>query len=154
MDVLLIDTGAGISPNVTFFASSAHEIVIVVTPEPTSLTDAYALIKVLTRRYRERRFKVLVNQARGPREAAEVFRRLDTAVDRFLQVAVEPIGYVPHDDYVTLAVMRQKAVADLFPDSPAAQAFARLAEQVMQWPLPDLPKSSVQLLWRRMIHLG
>jgi flagellar biosynthesis protein FlhG len=75
-------------------------------------------------------------------------------VDRFLQVAVEPIGYVPHDDYVTLAVMRQKAVADLFPDSPAAQAFARLAEQVMQWPLPDLPKSSVQLLWRRMIHLG
>lgn len=154
MDVLLIDTGAGISPNVTFFASSAHEIVIVITPEPTSLTDAYALIKVLTRRYRERRFKVLVNQARGPREAAEVFRRLDTAVDRFLQVAVEPIGYVPHDDYVTLAVMRQKAVADLFPDSPAAQAFARLAEQVMQWPLPDLPKSSVQLLWRRMIHLG
>jgi flagellar biosynthesis protein FlhG len=154
MDVLLIDTGAGISPNVTFFASSAHEIVIVVTPEPTSLTDAYALIKVLTRRYRERRFKVLVNQARGPREAAEVFRRLDTAVDRFLQVAVEPIGYVPHDDYVTLAVMRQKAVADLFPDSPAAQAFARLAGQVMQWPLPDLPKSSVQLLWRRMIHLG
>lgn len=154
MDVLLIDTGAGISPNVTFFASSAHEIVIVVTPEPTSLTDAYALIKVLTRRYRERRFKVLVNQARGPREAAEVFRRLDTAVDRFLQVAVEPIGYVPHDDYVMFAVMRQKAVADLFPDSPAAQAFARLAEQVMQWPLPDLPKSSVQLLWRRMIHLG
>ncbi|MCP9450552.1 MAG: MinD/ParA family protein [Nitrospira sp.] len=153
MDVLLIDTGAGISPNVTFFASAAHEIVIVVTPEPTSLTDAYALIKVLTRRYRERRFKVLVNQARGPREAAEVFRRLDTAVDRFLQVAVEPIGYVPHDDYVTLAVMRQKAVADLFPDSPAAQAFARLAGQVMQWPLPDLPKSSVQLLWRRMIHL-
>ncbi|MCP9442999.1 MAG: MinD/ParA family protein [Nitrospira sp.] len=154
MDVLLIDTGAGISPNVTFFASSAHEIVIVVTPEPTSLTDAYALIKVLTRRYRERRFKVLVNQARGPREAAEVFRRLDTAVDRFLQVAAEPIGYVPHDDYVTLAVMRQKAVVDLFPDSPAAQAFVRLAGQVMQWPLPDLPKSSVQLLWRRMIHLG
>ncbi|MCP9446212.1 MAG: MinD/ParA family protein [Nitrospira sp.] len=154
MDVLLIDTGAGISPNVTFFASSAHEIVIVVTPEPTSLTDAYALIKVLTRRYRERRFKVLVNQARGPREAAEVFRRLDTAVDRFLQVAIEPIGYVPHDDYVTLAVMRQKAVADLFPDSPAAQAFARLAGQLMQWPLPDFPKSSVQLLWRRTIHLG
>ncbi|MCP9471307.1 MAG: MinD/ParA family protein [Nitrospira sp.] len=153
MDVLLIDTGAGISPNVTFFASAAHEIVIVVTPEPTSLTDAYALIKVLTRRYRERRFKVLVNQARGPREAAEVFRRLDTAVDRFLQVAVEPIGYVPHDDYVPLAVMRQKAVADLFPDSPAAQAFARLAGQVMQWPLPHFPKSSVQLLWRRMIHL-
>lgn len=154
MDVLLIDTGAGISPNVTFFASSAHEIVIVVTPEPTSLTDAYALIKVLTQRYRERRFRVLVNQAKGPREAAEVFRKLDMAVDRFLHSVVEPIGYVPQDDYVPLAVMRQKAVADLFPDSPASQAFVRLAGQVMQWPLPDLPKSSVQLLWRKTIHFG
>ncbi|MCP9454598.1 MAG: MinD/ParA family protein [Nitrospira sp.] len=154
MDVLLIDTGAGISPNVTFFASSAHEIVIVVTPEPTSLTDAYALIKVLTQRYRERRFKVLVNLARGPREAAEVFRKLDTAVDRFLHAIVEPIGYVPQDDYVPLAVMRQKAVVDVFPDAPASQAFARLARQVLQWPLPALPKSSVQLLWQKMIRLA
>jgi flagellar biosynthesis protein FlhG len=154
MDVLLIDTGAGISPNVTFFASSAHEIVIVVTPEPTSLTDAYALIKVLTQRYREHRFKVLVNLAKGPKEAAEVFRKLDAAVDRFLHAIVEPIGYVPQDDYVPLAVMRQKAVADLFPDAPASQAFARLAHQVLQWPLPALPKSSVQLLWQKMIRLA
>lgn len=154
MDVLLIDTGAGISPNVTFFASSAHEIVIVVTPEPTSLTDAYALIKVLTQRYRERRFKILVNLAKGPREAAEVFRKLDTAVDRFLHAIVEPIGYVPHDDYVPLAVMRQKAVAEVFPGAPASQAFARLARQAMQWPMPALPKSSVQLLWQKMIRFA
>lgn len=154
MDVLLIDTGAGISPNVTFFASSANETVIVVTPEPTSLTDAYALIKVLTRRYREHRFKVLVNLAKGPREAADVFRKLDRAVDRFLQVAVESIGYVPQDDYVPFAVKRQKAVAELYPDSPASQAFARLARQAMQWPVSDIPKSSVQLLWRRLVHAG
>jgi flagellar biosynthesis protein FlhG len=153
-DVLLIDTGAGISSNVTFFASSAHETVIVVTPEPTSLTDAYALIKVLTRRYREHRFKVLVNQAKGPREAAEVFRKLDRAVDRFLQVAVESIGYIPHDDYVTFSVMRQKAVVELFPDSQASQAFHRLAKQVAQWPISEIPKSSVQLLWRRLVHAG
>ncbi|MDH5667237.1 MAG: MinD/ParA family protein [Nitrospira sp.] len=153
-DVLLIDTGAGISPNVTFFASSAHETVIVVTPEPTSLTDAYALIKVLTRRYREHRFKVLVNLAKGPREAAEVYRKLDRAVDRFLQVAIESIGYIPQDDYVPFAVMRQKAVVDLFPDAPASQAFGRLAKQVTQWPVPVLPKSSVQLLWRRLVHAG
>jgi flagellar biosynthesis protein FlhG len=154
MDVMLIDTGAGISPNVTFFASSAHETVIVVTPEPTSLTDAYALIKVLASRYRERRFKVLVNQAKGPLEATEVFRKLDRAVDRFLHVAVEYVGYIPHDDYVPLAVMRQKAVVDLFPDSQAAQAFVRLAQQVMQWPKQNIPKGSVQLLWQRVVHAG
>ena len=153
-DILLIDTGAGISSNVTFFASSAHETVIVVTPEPTSLTDAYALIKVLTRQYREHRFKVLVNQAKGPREAAEVFMKLDRAVDRFLHVAVESIGYIPHDDYVTFSVLRQRAVVELFPESPSSQAFNRLAKQVAQWPLHAIPKSSVQLLWRRLVHAG
>lgn len=152
MDVLLIDTGAGISSNVTSFASSAHETVVVATPEPTSLTDAYALIKVLARQYRERHFKVLVNQAKGRREAAEVFRKLDRAIDRFLHdVAVEYVGYIPHDDYVPLAVIRQKAVVEAFPDSPAAQAFIQLAEQVMQWPKSDIPKGSVQLLWQRRI---
>lgn len=149
IDVLLIDTGAGISPSVTFFASSADETVVVVSPEPTSLTDAYALIKVLTRQYRERRFKILVNQAKSPREASEVFGKLDVAVDRFLHVAIEMIGAIPYDDYVHMAVMRQKAVLELFPHAPASRAFSTLAQQIVQWPKPDLPKSSVQLLWQR-----
>ena len=149
MDVLLIDTGAGISSNVTFFAASAHETVVVATPEPTSLTDAYALIKVLARQYRERHFKVLVNQAKSRREAAEVFRKLDRAIDQFLHVAVEYVGYIPHDDYVPMAVIRQKAVVEAFPDSPASQAFVKLADQMMQWPKLDIPKGSVQLLWQR-----
>lgn len=155
MDVLLIDTGAGISPNVTFFASSADETMVIISPEPTSLTDAYALIKVLARQYRERRFKVLVNQAKSPREAAEVFGKLDAAVDRFLHVSVELVGSIPYDDYVHMAVMQQKAVSDMFPEAPAAQAFKRLAQQVVQWPKPGLPKSSVQLVWQRSAtHAG
>lgn len=155
MDVLLIDTGAGISPNVTFFASSADETMVIVSPEPTSLTDAYALIKVLARQYRERRFKVLVNRARSPREASEVFGKLDVAVDRFLHVAVELVGAVPDDDYVHMAVMQQKAVSDMFPEAPSTQVFKRLAQQLLQWPKPDLPKSSVQLVWQRSAtHVG
>lgn len=155
MDVLLIDTGAGISPNVTFFASAADETMVVISPEPTSLTDAYALIKVLARQYRERRFKVLVNQAKSPREASEVFGKLDVAVDRFLHVAVELVGAIPDDDYVHMAVMQQKAVSDMFPEAPAAQAFKRLAQQIMQWPKPGLPKGSVQLVWQRSAtHAG
>ncbi|MGE0468422.1 MAG: Site-determining protein [Candidatus Nitrospira kreftii] len=155
MDVLLIDTGAGISPNVTFFASSADETMVIISPEPTSLTDAYALIKVLARQFRERRFKVLVNQAKSPREASEVFGKLDVAVDRFLHVSVELVGAIPYDDYIHMAVMQQKAVSDMFPEAPAAQAFKRLAQQVAQWPKPRLPKSSVQLLWQRSAtHAG
>jgi flagellar biosynthesis protein FlhG len=153
-DILLIDTGAGISPLVTFFASSAHETIVVLSPEPTSLTDAYALIKVLARQYRERRFKVLVNQVKHRREAAEVFRKLDAAADRFLHVALDYVGCIPHDDYVPLAVMQQRAVADLFPEAPASRAFAALARQVIHWPRPGIPKSSVQLLWRRLVQAG
>jgi len=151
-DVLLIDTGAGIAPNVTFFASAADDTIVIVTPEPTSLTDAYALIKVLARQYRERRFKVLVNQAKSRQEAAEVFKKLDRAVDRFLQVAVEYVGWIPQDDYVPLAVVKQKAVCDLFPASPSARAFSSLAGQVQQWPTPAIPKSAVQLLRQQLVH--
>lgn len=152
VDVLLIDTGAGISQNVTFFTSSAQDAIVVVSPEPTSLTDAYALIKVLTKQYRERRFKVLVNMAKSPRDAADVFRKLDTAADRFLHVALEYVGYIPQDDYVPLAVMQQKALLELFPASPAALAFTRLTGQILQWPKPNFPKSAVQLLWQRLLH--
>lgn len=155
MDVLLIDTGAGISPSVTFFAASADETIVVVSPEPTSLTDAYALIKVLARQYREHRFKILVNQAKSPREASEVFGKLDVAVDRFLHVAIELVGAIPYDDYVPMAVMRQKAVLEVFPHAPASQAFRKLAQQTIQWPKPNLPKSSVQLVWQRSVmHAG
>lgn len=153
-DVLLIDTGAGIAPNVTFFASAADDILVLVTPEPTSLTDAYALIKVLARQYRERRFKVLVNQAKSRQDAADVFKKLDRAVDRFLHVAVEYVGWIPQDDYVPLAVVKQKAVCDLFPASPSARAFSTLAGQVRQWPTPAIPKSAVQLLRQQLVHLN
>ncbi len=153
IDVLLIDTGAGIAPNVTFFASAADDTVVVVTPEPTSLTDAYALIKVLARQYREQRFKVLVNQAKSRQEAVEVFTKLDRAVDRFLHVAVEYSGWIPQDDYVPLAVVRQKAVCDLFPGSPSARAFANLVGQLQQWPRPAIPKSAVQLLRQQLVCL-
>lgn len=114
---------------------------MIISPEPTSLTDAYALIKVLARQFRERRFKVLVNQAKSPREASEVFGKLDVAVDRFLHVSVELVGAIPYDDYIHMAVMQQKAVSDMFPEAPAAQAFKRLAQQVAQWPKPRLPKA-------------
>ena len=153
-DVLLVDTGAGIAPNVTFFASAADHTIVVVTPEPTSLTDAYALIKVLARQYRERRFKVLVNQAKSRQEAADVFKKLDRAVDRFLQVAVEYVGWIPQDDYVPLAVVKQKAVCDLFPGSPSARAFSSLAGLVPQWTTPAIPKSAVQLLRQQLVHLN
>ena len=95
IDVLLIDTSAGISENVAFFCVASREIVIVTSPEPTALTDAYALIKVLFTRYQEKEFHVLVNSARNAADAKDVYRKLSVAADRFLNVSLDYLGYLP-----------------------------------------------------------
>lgn len=151
VDVLLIDTGAGISPNVTYFASAAQETVVVISPEPTSLTDAYALIKVLCRQHRERRFRILVNMAKSQRDATQTFRKLDAAADRFLHINLDYMGYIPFDDYLPMSVIEQKAVTECFPASPSSRAFNQLAGQIAMWPVPQIPKSTVQFLWRQLI---
>lgn len=152
IDILLIDTGAGISSNVTFFAAAAQSIVVVVSPEPTSLTDAYALMKVLLRQYRERRFHVLVNLAKSPNEAARVFSKLEVAAARFLQISIDCLGSVPLDDYLPLAVTQQRAVLDRYPQAPSSRAFVALTEAVERLAVPDLPKGTVQFLWQRLLR--
>lgn len=152
VDVLLIDTGAGISANVTFFAAAAQEIIVVLSPEPTALTDAYALMKVLSIQYRERRFRVLVNMARSARAATDVFAKLQAVTDRFLSVAVDYLGFIPIDDYVPMAVTQQQAVVHLHPHAPASQAFRRLGDLVAQWKPSPVPKGGVQFLWQRLVR--
>jgi flagellar biosynthesis protein FlhG len=152
MDVLLIDTGAGISSTVTYFAAAAQSIVIVVSPEPTSLTDAYALMKVLLRQYRERRFHVLVNMVKSPKDAARVYRKLELAVSRFLHISLDYLGAIPLDDYVPLAVTQQRAVIEQFPNAPASRAFRELTEAVARLTPPALPKGTVQFLWQQLLR--
>ncbi len=152
LDVVLIDTGAGISTNVLFFASGAQEILVVVSPEPTSIADAYALMKVLSSRYRESRFRLLVNMARHTREAREVHRRLVLVAERFLRVSIDFVGMVPADSYLPMAVARQRAVVTAYPQAPSTEAFQRLAQQVIGWEPAVSPKGAVQFLWRRMLN--
>jgi flagellar biosynthesis protein FlhG len=151
MDVLLIDTAAGISSNVTFFAAAAQEILIVISSDPASLTDAYALIKILSTQHRERRFRVLVNMARHAAEAIQVFRKLDVAADRFLTVSVDYLGWIPIDDYVPLAVSQQRAVLDRYPQAPSSREFIRLARQIARWEIDAVPKSTVQFFWQHTL---
>lgn len=115
IDVLLIDTGAGISENVTFFCSAAQDLIIVTTPEPTAWVDAYHLIKVLYTEYQENKFHVLVNSVKNEAEAGEVFQTLTKAADRFLSISLDYLGYLPYDEDVKQAVRAQKSFVDLFP---------------------------------------
>lgn len=132
-DLLLIDCAAGISPNVLYFSLVAHETVVLVSPDPTSLTDAYALIKILSTRYHLRIFRLLVNKVKHTQEGKEVFRKFSLVTDRFLSVTLDYMGCIPSDDYVTMAVAQQRAVCDLYPRAPASRAFNSLVSTVQDW---------------------
>ncbi|MCX5857758.1 MAG: MinD/ParA family protein [Deltaproteobacteria bacterium] len=131
-DFTLIDTGAGISENVMYFNMVARETIVVVTPEPTSLTDAYALIKVLYQRHAKKRFSLLVNMVKTESEAKEVFIRIAQATNHFLNLAIEHLGYVFYDEHLLKAVKQQKLLAELHPDSPAIKCLREVANKLCQ----------------------
>jgi flagellar biosynthesis protein FlhG len=127
IDVLLIDTAAGISENVAFFCIAAQEIIIITSPEPTAITDAYALIKVLHTRYQEKEFHVLINSAKSSEEAVEVFRRLSLAAEKFLSISLDYLGYLPYDESVQNAVRAQKPFIDMYPQSVISKRITEIA---------------------------
>jgi flagellar biosynthesis protein FlhG len=150
IDVLLIDTAAGISSNVLYFASAAAETLIVVTPEPTSLTDAYALMKVLSTRYGRREFLVAVNMAAGDADARRTFGQLARVTERFLRVGLEYQGYVPYDDAVARAVRHQLPVLLATPGTPASLALAGLGRRLLGRPAAPLT-GGLQFFFRRLL---
>ena len=132
-DLLFIDCAAGISANVLYFSLMAHDTLVVVSPDPTSLTDAYALVKILSTRYSLRTFRILVNKAKHAQEGKDVFRRLSLVTDRFLSISLDYMGCIPVDDYVTLAVAQQRAVCDVYPRAPASRVFTSMVPMVNDW---------------------
>jgi flagellar biosynthesis protein FlhG len=132
IDILLIDTAAGISENVAFFCIAAEQTVIVTSPEPTALTDAYALIKVLSTRYQEKEFKVLVNSARNAQEAVEIFKRLSIAAERFLNISLDYLGFIPFDNTVQKAVRAQKAFVEAYPGCFASRGITEITMKLLE----------------------
>ena len=130
-DFLIFDTGAGISPNVTFFCSAAHEIFLIATTEPTSLTDVYALMKILHNNHSQKYFRLLVNLVSSEREAQGVYQNLTAVTDRFLKdVSVEYLGYILHDPNVPKAIRQQKAFLEIYPFSKFSGCVNDLAEKI------------------------
>ncbi len=150
IDVLLTDTGAGISSNVAFFCAASQEIVIVTAPEPTALTDAYALVKVLFTRYQEKGFRVLVNSARSETEARDVFRRLSRAAEKFLNISLDYLGYLPYDDAIRNAVINQKAFLDVYPGSRASMNLKDVAQKLLDEESAKV-KGSIQLFFGSLL---
>lgn len=151
IDILLIDTGAGIGPNVMYFNSAARLILVVATPEPTSITDAYAVMKVLSTKYGEKEFTLLVNNAKNEKVAKSVYQNLATVTERFLNISIDYAGFIPTDINLRKAVTRQLPLIKAFPNSPASLAFRELAKTLLKTRGKQGVKGSLQFFWRRLL---
>lgn len=152
-DVILIDTGAGISANVMYFNFAAMERVVIVTNEPTSLTDAYALIKVLTNKYHQKRFKVLVNSARNDMEANQIFKSLSIVADRYLgSLSLDYLGWIPYDKLIPKAIRKQKTVLKLHPDTPASKSFIKLARKLLAENDEAVFEGDIKFFWNQLLN--
>jgi flagellar biosynthesis protein FlhG len=150
-DVVLIDTPAGVSKNVQYWAASASEVLLVATPEPTSLADAYATMKVLYQTNNETVFKLIVNMAKSEEEALRVYDRLSGVAAEYLQVKVDYVGHIPYCDSVRNSVRERAPYVQRYPFSPASRGVRSLAREILfNSDLPQ-PKGTMQFFWKRLV---
>jgi flagellar biosynthesis protein FlhG len=149
-EILLVDTAAGISDSVVTFARAAHEVLVVVCDEPASITDAYAMIKILHREHGVDRFRVLANMVQSAQEGSELYRKLAKVADRFLDVNLDYVGAIPYDEFLRKAVQKQRALVDAYPRSKAALSFGKIAQKVAQWPTPRAASGCIEFFVERL----
>ena len=152
IDILMIDSAAGIADSVISFTRAAQEVIIVVCDEPASITDAYALIKLLNRDYNVNHFHIIANMATNVQEGRELFNKISMVCDRFLDTSLDFMGIVPFDDDLRRAVKRQRAVVDYLPRSKSATAFTHLAKKIDHWPIMKQPRGHMEFFIERLIE--
>ncbi len=134
-DIIIVDTGAGIADAVLEFLVASGEILLVTTPEPTSITDSYSLLKALNRHPRYSKevshIKVIANKVENGQEGRSLYEKLDTVVARYLKIPITYLGMIPQDAQLAKAVMQQMPVSIQNPDSKSAQAYEMLAAKLM-----------------------
>ena len=151
LDVLIIDTAAGLSESVVSFAQAAHHVLVLACDEPASITDAYALMKVLSRGHGIGAFKLLTNMTRGAEHGYQLFDKISRVAGRFLDVTLEHAGNVPQDEYLRKAIQQQVSVLDAWPASRAANAFRALAQQSERWSTPHGSRGRLEFFAERLV---
>lgn len=152
-DWMLIDTAPGITDNVLYLNSAAEQIVVVITPDPASLADSYALIKVLNQKHREHRFSLICNQVRDENEGLALYRRFHDVVTRFLDVGIDYLGGIPFDTNVKQQTRAQRLILRQDPRSPAAQAIRRIGAGLMKHDA-RIEGGGLQLYWQQVVGVA
>ena len=154
IDTLIIDTPAGISNQVTSFCRASREVVVVVCDEPTSITDAYSMIKVLNTEFNVNRINVLVNKTSSSQQGVDLFNKLIRVADKNLDVMLSYLGAVPNDEHLQHGVQAQKPVVNSYPRSRSAIAFQKLAKKIHGWPEPKQPIGHVEFFIERLVSFS
>ena len=142
-DIVIIDTGAGINPSVMEFLISSPETILVTTPEPTSVTDSYALLKALSMtegfQGKNTTVKMIANRVSDAGEGKNLYEKLSMVVSKFLNINIEFLGVIPQDSYITKAIMKQKPVSIMYPNAAASKQFEAIAKKLSgtQQDVPD-----------------
>jgi flagellar biosynthesis protein FlhG len=153
-DVVLIDTEAGISENVTYFSVAAQDVLMVTTPDPTAITDAYALMKLLSTRFHQKTFSLIVNSVANPEEGLDVFQKLTTVANRYLSISIDYLGCIPFDKRMSESIRRQQPILELYPGSKISSAFEGFAKSLTTMPETVQPKGTIQFFWRQLLSLN
>lgn len=151
-DILLIDTGAGISSNVVYFNLAAQERLVVVTPEPTSITNAYALMKVMYENHEIIKFFLLLNMVKDEREAKEVYEHLSRNVAMDMgSISLDYAGFIPRDDRLFEAVSKREPVICCYPEAPSSRRFQVLAEYLLKHSNGRPQDGNIKFFWKRLM---
>ncbi len=152
VDYFIVDTGAGIHDTVMYFNLAVQERLVVLTPEPTSLTDAYALIKIMHTKHNINSFRVLVNMAQDTNSGKEIFIRLHMACEHFLKsVSLDLIGIIPRDTSVRKAVINQKPFCIEDAKSSASLAIRDVAKEIQAWAIPESLDGNIKFFWKKFL---
>ncbi|SES63089.1 MinD/ParA family protein [[Clostridium] polysaccharolyticum] len=155
-DVIIIDTGAGISDAVLEFVTHSTQVVLVATPEPTSITDAYALLKSVNKREdfdKAKSIQMITNRVGSTKEGKELFGKLEVVVKRFLDVSIEFLGAVPQDANVSKAVMRQVPFSIAYPNTQATAAVYDIANKLLGNSVHvQKDKKGIAYLFSKLMH--
>ena len=153
MDLILIDTAAGLSDSVLSFVTASDEVLLVTTPEPTAYVDAYHMLKTIRRNDREKPVHLVVNMAHNDKEAQKTTEFLSQMTGQFLGHKFASLGWILRDPDVPDSIRRQRAFLEEFPHGIASRGIQRLATGLLNSHLPDAEKKEgVSSLWRRVIH--
>jgi flagellar biosynthesis protein FlhG len=151
-EVMIVDTPAGIAPGVLQLAQAAQHVLVVVCDEPASITDAYALVKVLSRSHGVARFQILANMVRERGGGQALFQNLSRVTSRFLDVTLEFAGEIPEDPSLRKAIREQRTVVDAYPGCPAARALKELATRADNWPVPAGTRGNIEFFAERLVQ--